>query len=138
VAEAALERDVRRTLATSKVWDANWAADENEIPRRPAFLTEDDLQVYVDAYTRSGFRGGLNYYRNIDRNWERTASVAERRITQPALFLTGERDPVRRFMPAAAMDGWVTDLRVNEVIPGAGHWLQQQAADLVNQHLLGW
>jgi pimeloyl-ACP methyl ester carboxylesterase len=41
-------------------------------------------------------------------------------------------------MPAAAMDGWVTDLRVNEVIPAAGHWLQQQAPDLVNQHLLGW
>jgi pimeloyl-ACP methyl ester carboxylesterase len=94
--------------------------------------------VYVREYTRTGFRGGLNYYRNIDRNWERTASVTDRRITQPALFLTGERDPVRKFMPGAAMDGWVTDLRVNEVIGGAGHWLQQQAPETVKQHLLRW
>lgn len=138
VAEAALERDVRRTLATPRVWDAAWAADRAECPPRPAFLTEAELQVYVDVYTRTGFRGGLNYYRNLDRNWERTAHVAERRITQPSLFLTGERDPVRRFMPAAVMDGWVTGLRVNEVIPDAGHWLQQQAPELVTQHLLRW
>ena len=138
VAEAALERDVRRTLATPRVWDAAWAADRDEDPPTPAFLTDAELQVYVEAYLRTGFRGGLNYYRNLDRNWELTAHVAERRITQPALFLTGERDPVRRFMPAAVMDGWVTDLRVSEVIPDAGHWLQQHAPKLVTDHLLRW
>jgi len=138
VAEAALERDVRRTLATTRVWSAEWAEDGDDDPPTPSFLTEDELQVYIDAFTRSGFRGGLNYYRNIDRNWELTAAVAERRITQPALFLTGERDPVRSFMPAAVMDGWVTDLRVNEVVPEAGHWLQQHAPQAVNEHLLRW
>jgi pimeloyl-ACP methyl ester carboxylesterase len=138
VAEAALGRDVRRTLATSRVWDAAWAADHEDEPAIPAFLSDAEFRVYVDAFRRTGFRGGLNYYRNLDRNWERTAAVADRRITQPALFLTGERDPVRRFMPAAVMDGWVTDLRVSEVIPDAGHWLQQQAPDVVNQHLLRW
>ncbi len=138
VAEAALERDVRRTLATARVWDAAWAADRDERPPTPAFLTEAELMVYIDAFTRTGFRGGLNYYRNLDRNWERTASVAERRITQPALSLTGEHDPVRRFMPATVMDGWVTNLRVNAVIPGAGHWLQQHAPELVTAHLLRW
>jgi pimeloyl-ACP methyl ester carboxylesterase len=138
VAEAALERDVRRTIATSRVWNAAWAADTTEDPPTPSFLTDAELQVYVDAFTRTGFRGGLNYYRNLDRNWERTATVADRRITQPALFLTGERDPVRRFMPAEAMNGWVTDLRVNAVIPGAGHWLQQQAPKAVTSYLLTW
>jgi pimeloyl-ACP methyl ester carboxylesterase len=138
VAEAALERDVRRTLTTARVWDAGWAADTAEDPPTPSFLTEDELQVYIDAFTRTGFRGGLNYYRNLDRNWERTAAVAQRRITQPALFLSGERDPVRRFMPAEMMDGWVTDLRVNAVIEAAGHWLQQQAPEAVNAHLLDW
>jgi len=137
VAEAALSKDVRRTLATSKVWTAAWA-EEQDSPATPAFLTEDELQVYVDTYSRTGFHGGLNYYRNLDRNWERTAPVAQQRITQPALFLTGERDPVRTFMPASSMDGWVTDLRVNAVIPGAGHWLQQQAPEAVNTHLLSW
>jgi pimeloyl-ACP methyl ester carboxylesterase len=138
VAEAALEADVRRTLATSRVWTAAWAAEPDEQPPTPSFLSEDELQVYIDAFTRTGFHGGLSYYRNLDRNWERTAPFAERRITQPALFLTGERDPVRTFMPAVAMDGWVTDLRVNEVIPGAGHWLQQHAPEAVNDYLLGW
>jgi pimeloyl-ACP methyl ester carboxylesterase len=138
VAEAALERDVRRTLATSRVWDEAWADSGCDDPATPSFMTEGELQVYVDAFTRTGFRGGLNYYRNIDRNWERTAAVAERRITQPALFLTGDRDPVRRFMPAEAMSGWVTDLRVTEVVPDAGHWVQQQAPEAVNESLLGW
>ena len=138
VAEAALERDVRRTLSTPRVWDAAWAADRAEDPPRPSFLTEQELDVYVEAFSRTGFRGGLNWYRNIDRNWERTAMVAKRRIEQPALFLTGERDPVRRFMPADAMAGWVTDLRVNEVIPAAGHWLQQHAPGAVNERLLRW
>jgi pimeloyl-ACP methyl ester carboxylesterase len=138
VAEQALAHDVRRTLASSRVWDAAWAADRDDQPPTPPFLTDDELDVYVRTFTRTGFRGGLNYYRNLDRNWERTAHVAQRRITAPALFLTGARDPVRRFMPAAVMDEWVTDLRVNAVIEGAGHWVQQQAPDQVNELLLGW
>jgi pimeloyl-ACP methyl ester carboxylesterase len=138
VAEQALAHDVRRTLATSRVWDAAWAADTEPPPRTPPFLTDDELDVYVRTFTRTGFHGGLNYYRNLDRNWERTAHVAERKITAPALFLTGERDPVRRFMPAAVMNGWVTDLRVDAVIDDAGHWVQQQAPDRVNDLLLGW
>jgi pimeloyl-ACP methyl ester carboxylesterase len=138
VAEQALARDVRRTLATSRVWDAAWAADPEPPPRTPPFMTDDELDVYVRTFTRTGFHGGLNYYRNLDRNWERTAHVADRRITAPALFLTGERDPVRRFMPAAVMDGWVADLRVNAVIEGAGHWVQQQSSEQVNDLLLAW
>jgi pimeloyl-ACP methyl ester carboxylesterase len=137
VAEAALGRDVRRTLTTSRVWDAGWA-QERDNPRTPPFLTEEELAVYVATYTRTGFRGGLNYYRNIDRNWERTATIAERRISQPALFLTGERDPVRRFMPATVMEGWVTDLRVDAIVPGAGHWVQQERPAQVNAQLLRW
>ncbi len=138
VAEEALERDVRRTLATSRVWDAAWSESPDEDPPTPSFMTEEELGVYVQTFTRTGFRGGLNYYRNIDRNWERTAAVAERRIGQPALFLTGERDPVRTFMPAEAMNGWVTNLQVDEVVPGAGHWVQQQAPEAVNRTLLSW
>jgi pimeloyl-ACP methyl ester carboxylesterase len=92
--------------------------------------------VYVEAFERTGFTGGLNWYRNMDRNWELTASIAERKVEQPALFLTGERDPVRTFMPAEAMRGWVTDLREDVVVPDAGHWIQQQAPEAVNDALL--
>lgn len=138
VAEAALERDVRRTLATPRVWGAAWAAEAHDDPPTPPFMSPDELATYVEAFERTGFRGGLSLYRNLDRNWEQTAAFAERRIEQPALFLTGERDPVRRFMPASAMAGWVTDLRAEVVVPGAGHWVNQEAPAAVDAALLGW
>ena len=62
--------------------------------------------------------------------------MAERRVQQPALFLTGEQDPVGSFMPAEAMRGWVSDLRGQIVVPGAGQWLRQQAPAAVNAALL--
>ena len=138
VADAALARDVRRTLTTSRQWTSRWAEEDSEPPRRPPWLSEQELEVYVEAFERTGFTGGLNWYRNIDRNWELTAPVAERRVEQPAFFLTGERDPVRRFMPAEAMRGWVTDLREEIVVPGAGHWVQQERPDAVNPPLLSF
>ena len=136
VADEALARDVRRTLTTSRQWTSEWAREDGEQLRPPAWLSESELQVYIDAFERTGFSGGLNWYRNIDRNWELTEPVAERRVEQPALFLTGERDPVRTFMPAEAMRGWVTDLRGEVVVAGAGHWVQQQAPEAVNAALL--
>jgi len=136
VADAALARDVRRTLTTPRQWTARWAEEDSELPRRPSWLSEQELEVYVETFERTGFTGGLNWYRNIDRNWELTAAVADRRVEQPSLFLTGERDPVRRFMPAEAMRGWVTDLREEIVVPGAGHWIQQQEPEAVNAALV--
>jgi pimeloyl-ACP methyl ester carboxylesterase len=135
VADEALSRDVRRTLTTSRVWTAQWAEEEGADTKRAEWLSEEELAVYIDAFTRTGFTGGLNWYRNIDRNRELTAPY-ERKIEQPAMFLTGELDPVQNFMPAEAMNGWVTDLRSQVVVPGAGHWVQQQAPEAVNAALL--
>lgn len=134
-AEAVLEADVRRTLATQKTWTAAWA-DSDDDPPTPPYLTDDEFQVYVDAYTETGFTGGLNWYRNIDRNWEAAARYEGRTIDVPALFVVGSRDPVQRFMPKEAMTGLVTDLRAAIPIEGAGHWIQQQAPDEVNDALL--
>jgi len=137
VAEAVLARDVRRTLCTTRVWTAAWAlADED--PPRPAWLTEEDLATYVAAFERTGFAGPLSLYRNIDRNWEQLAAVDGRTIDQPALFLTGTRDPVAQFMPHQAMDGHVTDLRRTVLVEGAGHWVQQERPAEVNAALLDW
>jgi pimeloyl-ACP methyl ester carboxylesterase len=136
LADEALASDVRRTLTTSRQWTAEWAQELDNVPKLAPWLTEEELAVYVDAFERTGFTGGLNWYRNIDRNWELTEAVADRHVVQPAFFLTGELDPVRRFMPAAAMQGWVDDLRAEIVVPGAGHWVQQQAPDAVNAALL--
>src|SRR5437588_438325 len=138
VADEALASDVRRTLTTSRQWTAQWAEEDGTLPKLAPWMSEDELAVYVRAFERTGFTGGLNWYRNIDRNWELTEPVAARHVVQPALFLTGELDPVRRFMPAAAMQGWVEDLRADIVVPGAGHWVQQQAPDAVNAALLAF
>ena len=135
VADAVLGRDVRRTLRAREVWTAAWAEKEDDLPR-PPWLTPADEDVYVEAFSRTGFTGGLNWYRNLDRNWELTAPVAERRIEQPALFLTGSRDPVAAFMPHQVMDGWVTDLREVVVLEGAGHWVQQERPEEVTAALL--
>jgi pimeloyl-ACP methyl ester carboxylesterase len=138
LADAALARDVRRTLTTSRQWTAAWAQEEGSVPKLAAWLSEEELAVYVRAFERTGFTGGLNWYRNIDRNWELTADAPEQRVRQPAMFLTGERDPVRLFMPAEAMREWVTDLRAEVLVPGAGHWVQQQEPEAVNDALLGF
>jgi pimeloyl-ACP methyl ester carboxylesterase len=135
VADEALASDVRRTLTTRKQWTAQWAERDDEA-RPPPWLTVQDLDVYVETFERTGFTGGLNYYRNLDRNWELTAHLAERRVEQPALFITGSRDPVQRFTPVEVMDGWVTDLREKLVIDGAGHWVQQELPAEVNAALM--
>ena len=136
VAEAALERDVRRTLLTPAVWNPDWAAREDENPRLPPFMTDEDVAVYVGEYERTGFRGGLNWYRNIDRNWELTRQFDDRRVDLPALFMAGTRDSAIQWMSPDVMNGRVTDLRV-QLIEGAGHWLQQERPDEVNRALLG-
>jgi pimeloyl-ACP methyl ester carboxylesterase len=138
VADEALSRDVLRTLTTSRQWTAQWAEEEGSTTKRADWLSEEELDFYVQSFERTGFTGGLNWYRNIDRNWEQTAPYGERRIEQPAMFLTGELDPVRNFMPAEAMNGWVTDLREQIVVAEAGHWVQQQAPQEVNAALIAF
>ena len=137
LADAALSADVRRTLATREVWNAEWAARHDD-PPTPPWMSEEDLQLYVDEFTRTGFTGGLNWYRNLDRSWAYLEQFEGRTIDQPALFITGSRDPVRAFMPHEAMTGSVTDLRDVVIIEGAGHWVQQECPGEVNAALLGF
>ncbi len=103
----------------------------------PPWLTAEDVDTYVQAFTRSGFRGGLNWYRNIDHNWVLTAPFDGMKIEQPALFVTGDRDVVPFSAEAEqGMRAVVTDLRDVVVLPGIGHWTQQEAPDAVNDALL--
>lgn len=137
VAEAMLSHDVRRTFTTTKQWSRSWGQQTDDHPPRPPFLTEDELAVFVDTYTQTGFTGGLNWYRNLDRNQRVMAEWDGVGVTVPALFVQGSRDPVRHFMPAAAMDGLVDDLRT-EIVDGGGHWIQQERPDEVNTLLLAF
>lgn len=104
----------------------------------PAWLPAEDLDRYVDAFSAGGFTGPINWYRNFDRNWERTEDLAGAHVGVPALFITGANDPVAVMAPAAVMDGWVDDLRGTVVIDGAGHWVQQEKPDEVNAALMAF
>jgi pimeloyl-ACP methyl ester carboxylesterase len=102
----------------------------------PAWLSEADLDVFASEFERTGFTGGINWYRNFDRNWEISESFGSRKIDLPAGFIAGKDDPVLVMANPSNMDGWVTDMRVNEIIPGAGHWVQQEKPSETNEALL--
>jgi pimeloyl-ACP methyl ester carboxylesterase len=137
VADAVLDADVRRTLLADDVSATAWAAgsEPGPLPPRP-FMTEDELAVFVESFERTGFTGGLNYYRNLDRNWELSEPFADRTIDCPSMFLTGSDDLVATFMGTERLPAVLTDLREHDVLDGAGHWIQQERPAEVNEVLL--
>jgi len=108
--------------------------------RLPGWLSAADIEVYAQAFRRSGFRGGFNWYRNLDRNWVLTAPFQGATIRPPALFIAGTRDGViaskmgRKHLEQ--MGQAVTQLRATVLIDGGGHWIQQERPDEVNAALL--
>jgi pimeloyl-ACP methyl ester carboxylesterase len=154
VAEAELEADVRESLRvffysssgdapegsffvpqpkTAKLFDTLKAP-----PGLPHWLTEADLDAYTASFRESGFRGPLNWYRNHDRTWDRTAELADAKVQQPALFIAGDRDPVVLFSQGAMarMPALVPRLAGARVLPGVGHWTQQERPDEVNDAII--
>lgn len=106
----------------------------------PSWLTQKDLDYFVSEFKEAGFRGGVNYYRNFDRNWEITPQLAGARIKVPVAFIAGVDDIVIR---GAKEDGLRTtmsrvsdDLRAVKLVPGAGHWIQQEKPQEVNAFVL--
>jgi pimeloyl-ACP methyl ester carboxylesterase len=126
---AALRLILRR--ASSDVFDGT-----GDVPPVPDWMTAEEFAVYQAEFRRTGFTGGINWYRNLDRNWELTAEVADRKIEVPTMFLAGERDPVFGFMPTDPMRDWVSDLREFVLVPGGGHWIQQERPGETNEVLL--
>ena len=109
-------------------------------PTLPAWLSEADLDYYTQEFARTGFRGGLNWYRNLRRNWELGGPWRGQPIRQPALFIAGSRDGVLRFPAAQSqLDAYpktLPGLRGSHIIDGAGHWVQQEAPAEVNKLLV--
>lgn len=107
---------------------------------RPSWVSDADLDVYAAAFAHHGFRGPLNWYRNIDRNWELLAPWSGSRITVPAIYLVGERDlllsfrGMDRLVPNLAR--FIPDLREKTIVPGCGHWIQRERAALVSEALI--
>ncbi|HEY8524486.1 MAG TPA: alpha/beta hydrolase [Acidimicrobiales bacterium] len=104
----------------------------------PSWLTQAELDHYVEEFRRTGFTGGLNWYRNLDRNWATTPELAGATVTVPSLFVGGALDPVVMMTPPAVAHGALTDHRGDVLVPGAGHWVQQESADEVNAALVGF
>ena len=163
VAEAELERDVRLTIRRvlySASGDRLRAASGSDgsgevgmVPRQggflsrmidppslPPWLTEADVDFYAGEFARTGFRGGLNWYRNIDRSWELMAPFTGARVQVPALYVAGDRDLVVAFR---GMDQLIPNLsrfapalRGTVMLPGCGHWTQQQRAREVSAAMI--
>ncbi len=104
--------------------------------RLPDWLSEAELDHYSSTFARTGFTGGINWYRNLDRNWETTPQLEGAKVTVPSLFIGGSADPVLVMMPPAVMDGWLEDHRGSVLVEGAGHWVQQEKPAEVNAALL--
>ncbi len=156
LAEAELERDVRATIRTllcsgfgesqaadrlAMVDPAAGILDGMPLPSGlPAWLSEADLDHFTREFTRTGFAGGLNWYRNIDRNWELLAPFAGARITVPALYVYGDRDIVPRFPGQARiiedLPQQVPELRGIIRLADCGHWTQQERPLKVNAALI--
>jgi pimeloyl-ACP methyl ester carboxylesterase len=111
--------------------------DPAELPR---WLCTEDLDYYVREFSRTGFRGGLNWYRNLRRNWELGGPWRGQPIRQPSLFIAGGRDGVLGFPAAQAqLDAYprtLPGLRGSHILVGAGHWVQQERPDDVNRLLI--
>jgi epoxide hydrolase A/B len=156
VAEAEFERDValtmRSVLAGRRLPDPGAAMFVREgkglldnistdLPL-PAWLGEDDLAVFVESYKVTGFRGGLNWYRNIDRNWELTTPWQDAQIRQPSLFIAGSKDPVITGLIGAKrvneLERVLPNLKRRLIIEDAGHWIQQERPDEVNAALIAF
>jgi pimeloyl-ACP methyl ester carboxylesterase len=170
VAEAEFERDVRRTIR-SLLYSASGDVPRREnaatpgseasagvgmVQRQgggfsarmvdpvslPPWLTDADVDFYVTEFTRTGFRGGLNWYRNIDRNWELFAPFAGALVTVPALYIAGDRDLVVAFrgmdklIPNLAK--FAPQLRGTLMLPGCGHWTQQERPLEVNKAMISF
>lgn len=155
VAESVLEADIPRALrcfyrvpapadatpvTPGPEWD-NFAllkilgTDETKWPGAP-LLQGPDFDHYVAAYERSGFRGGINYYRNFSRNWELSAGF-EQKTDVPSLMISAENDPFLTPAMADGMPKYVTDLE-RHTIPNCGHWTQMERPEALSGHMLDW
>jgi len=153
-ADAELERDVRESLlrafygvSASVPPDQRWrfifSSSEgflDSLSRSdslPGWLTEEDLAVFTKEFARTGFTGGLNWYRNMDRDRELLAFLAGSSIQQPSMFLAGAEDPVVTMYRAAfdSLEQTMLNLSAKVLVPDAGHWVQQEKPEEVNRYL---
>jgi pimeloyl-ACP methyl ester carboxylesterase len=104
----------------------------------PDWLTEEDVDYFAAEYGRSGFSGGLNWYRNIDFNWKTTPFLDGAKLLQPTIYLAGDADPVLTMFKGAvkSMPQNVPGLKQMTIFPGVGHWINQERVAECNDLIL--
>ena len=154
IAEAEFERDIAQTMRMvlgRGVSDPSTMFVEkgagflgklrSDLPL-PGWITEADIATFAESYQKSGFRGGLNWYRNIDRNWELTAPWQDAQIHQPSLFIAGSHDSVITGLIGAKrvneLERVLPNLKQRLIIDGAGHWVQQERPEEINAALIAF
>jgi pimeloyl-ACP methyl ester carboxylesterase len=155
VAEAEYDADPRGILsrlyaspasprAPAKITDprrsaGGWIDRLGEVTAQPDWLSTEDLDYFVNEFTRSGFRGGVNYYRNFNSNWEITSEL-DPVISMPAAFLSGAQDVVIQGADETALRNMMApvmaDLRDITLIDNMGHWIQQEAPEATNAAII--
>ncbi|HEX4294754.1 MAG TPA: alpha/beta hydrolase [Rhizomicrobium sp.] len=155
IADAVLAKDVAKTFRFFMRKNLVKASDFAQLPpelknfelvhaiegdesgfRGELLLTQGELKVFVDAYTATGFTGGINWYRNLTRNWEQSGTM-EQRVHVPGLMIMAEDDVV---LPPALTDGmerYVPDLE-RVLIKDCGHWTQQERPEETNAAMIAW
>jgi pimeloyl-ACP methyl ester carboxylesterase len=121
--------------------DSTMLASMDDPPPGPLpFMSDEELHAYARAFEAGGMRGPLNWYRNFDRNAADARAYGDNVIRQPAGFLAGERELVLAMLPGQleAMRHATSDLRVENLLPGAGHWVQQERPEATNRALIAF
>ncbi|MAZ88059.1 MAG: epoxide hydrolase [Cellvibrionaceae bacterium] len=152
VAEAELESDIPRFLRsfwwsssvegkggfdTTSVGADKALFDAMPDPGQlPAFISEEEADYYRSEFTQNGLRGPLNYYRNLDRNWELSESYKDATVTQPSLFLYGDCDPIPHVGGEFKRMKESLPKLTTKLIENCGHWTQQEQPETVNRHLI--
>ncbi|NDA78629.1 MAG: alpha/beta hydrolase, partial [Actinobacteria bacterium] len=109
-------------------------------PHLPSWLTQADLDYYVKQYTNSGFFGPVSWYRNLDANFDVLKDLSPERISMPTYFIGGDKDGViaSRMDTIDPMNALTPNYKGKAIIPGAGHWTQQEKPDEFNAALLAF
>ncbi len=128
---------VKRMMAGGELDMNPFRRIEDLKPETALIVTPEELDVYVHAYEKTGFRGGINWYRNIDRNAREHPRVGVEKLTLPCLMITAEWDGALPPRMAAGMPALCSDLEMHN-IERAGHWVQQEFPDAVNETIVGW
>jgi pimeloyl-ACP methyl ester carboxylesterase len=158
VAEAEMEADARDALRrfyyaiSGDAPDGTWPVDkahgapllEGLVDPQPfpAWLSEADLDYFTAEFEASGFRGPINRYRNWARDFTWLQGFKDRSLDQPSLFIGGERDLVLKMLPGvdplAVMSPHLSGLQGAHILPGCGHWTQQERPEEVTRLLVDW